>query len=247
MNAIRIFAAALAALIVTPGLSALAPALAGPKAVVELFTSQGCSSCPPADAFAGDLVNRDDVITLSLPVDYWDYLGWKDTLARHENTERQYEYARTRGDGRVYTPQMIVNGSDHFVGSARASVERGIANAELPVPVSLSVSGRELEVRIGEFPWDTKFHTTVRLVSYNRSATVEIGRGENDGRTITYYNVVRDMRTIGMWKGRPMTVTLPLDDIMVGDSDGCAVLVQADSPKGPSTIVGAAKWERAGS
>ena len=245
MKAIRNLCAAAAASIVI--LSGAAPALAGPKAVVELFTSQGCSSCPPADAFAGDLVKRDDVITLSLPVDYWDYLGWKDTFARRENTERQYAYARVRGDGRVYTPQIVINGGHHYVGSSRKGIERGIEEAELPVPVSMSVVGGELEVVIGDQAWDPRYHTTVRLVSYQRSATVEIGRGENTGRTITYYNVVRDMRAIGMWKGRPMTITLPLDDIMVDDSDGCAVIVQADSPKGPSTIIGAAKWERAGS
>ncbi|MHA1189152.1 MAG: DUF1223 domain-containing protein, partial [Alphaproteobacteria bacterium] len=126
--------AGLAAWIIPLGFATSGPVSAGPKAVVELFTSQGCSSCPPADKYVGDLVDREDVIALSLPVDYWDYLGWKDTLARPENTRRQYEYANARGDNRVYTPQIIVNGGEHFVGSSRKSVERSIRDSELPVP-----------------------------------------------------------------------------------------------------------------
>ena len=101
-----------------------APALATTKAVIELFTSQGCSSCPPADALLGEYAKRDDVLALSFPVDYWDYLGWKDTLASHENTERQRAYAAARGDRQVYTPQVVVNGVEHMVGSTRAQDRR---------------------------------------------------------------------------------------------------------------------------
>src|SRR5688572_18581076 len=101
-----------AALLALPG---PVTALAGVKAVVELFTSQGCSSCPPADRFMAELARRDDVVALTLPVDYWDYLGWKDTLGRHEHTKRQYAYAEAGGDGKVFTPQVVVNGRRSFL------------------------------------------------------------------------------------------------------------------------------------
>ena len=108
------------------------PAFAGPRAVIELFTSQGCSSCPPADKLLGQLAGDPSVIALSLPVDYWDYLGWKDTLALHGHTVRQKAYAQARGDGAVYTPQVVVNGVVHALGSDKAAIEKAIAERSLP-------------------------------------------------------------------------------------------------------------------
>src|SRR6516165_10211815 len=99
------------------------------RAVVELFTSQGCSSCPPADKLLGELAKRDDLLALSLPIDYWDYLGWKDTLASHDFSERQREYAQSRGDGAVYTPQAVINGTDDMVGSDRSAIESAVKQA----------------------------------------------------------------------------------------------------------------------
>ena len=221
-------------------------ALAGPKAVIELFTSQGCSSCPPADAFLGDLKTRDDVIVLSLPVDYWDYLGWKDTFGKPEHSERQYAYSRARGDRRVYTPQIIVNGGDHYVGSDRTAVKNAFSKTSLPVDVSIKSEDGAIEITIGGADLRTG-HTTVRFITYTSRAEVAIGRGENHGRTITYNNVVRSMRPIGMWKGEAMTVLLPRDEILGDGIDGCAVIVQEDAKGGPGRILGAASWMQPGS
>ena len=238
MTTPRFLAAVLALL---AGIGVVGPAEAGPRAVIELFTSQGCSSCPPADAFLGDLKLREDLIVLSLPVDYWDYLGWKDTFGKAEHSERQYAYSRARGDRRVYTPQMVVNGGRHMVGSNRAAVEKAISKSELPLDVSIKSQEDSIEIAIAgaDFPAD---HTTVRLITYKSSAEVAIGRGENGGRTVTYHNIVRSMRPIGMWKGKPMTISLPRDEILGEDTDGCAVIVQEDTDSGPGRILGAAAW-----
>ena len=230
-----------AGLALLAGFGFAGPAQAGPKAVVELFTSQGCSSCPPADEFLGDLKTRDDLIVLSLPVDYWDYLGWKDTFGKPEHSERQYAYSRARGDRRVYTPQIIVNGGDHYVGSHRAAVKKAIGNTELPLEVSIKSADGSITITIAGADLQAG-HTTVRLVTYTSTAEVAIGRGENHGRSITYNNVVRSMRPIGMWKGEAMTVSLPRDEILGEDVDGCAVIVQEDAEGGPGRILGAAAW-----
>src|SRR5277367_2010399 len=122
------------------------PAHADPRAVVELFTSQGCSSCPPADKIIGELAKDPSVIALSMPIDYWDYLGWKDTLADSRFSARQKAYSQVRGDREVYTPQVVVNGSEHVVGSDRAAIERAIgatkkADGVMSVPVTLTLAG----------------------------------------------------------------------------------------------------------
>src|SRR5215213_6002074 len=122
------------------------PAHAEPRAVVELFTSQGCSSCPPADRIIGELAKDPNVIALSMPIDYWDYLGWKDTLADARFSERQKAYSQMRGDRKVYTPQVVVNGSVHVIGSDRAGIDRAIsdtrkADSVMSVPVSMTLAG----------------------------------------------------------------------------------------------------------
>src|SRR6516164_11066157 len=127
------------------------PAHADPRAVVELFTSQGCSSCPPADKILGELAKDPSVIALSMPIDYWDYLGWKDTLADARFSARQQAYSRVRGDRDVYTPQVIVNGSAHVVGSDRTAIESAIGTTRgtdgvMSVPVSLTLAGKQLTV-----------------------------------------------------------------------------------------------------
>ncbi|HSG94777.1 MAG TPA: DUF1223 domain-containing protein [Afifellaceae bacterium] len=233
----------LAGLALIVGFGFAGSAHAGPKAVVELFTSQGCSSCPPADAFLGELKTRDDLIVLSLPVDYWDYLGWKDTFGKPEHSERQYAYSRARGDRRVYTPQIIVNGGDHYVGSQRSAVERAVSATELPLDVSIRSEDGSINIAISGADLQAD-HTTIRLITYTSAAEVAIGRGENHGRTITYNNIVRSMRPIGMWKGEAMTVSLPRDEILGEDIDGCAVIVQEDARGGPGRILGAAAWMR---
>lgn len=241
------------ALMLLAGLCAFsAGASAGdPKAVLELYTSQGCSSCPPADKLLASYARRDDVIALSFSVDIWDYLGWNDTLASHENTERQRDYARKFGDSQVYTPQMIVNGVAHLVGSHGGTIDKAIRDSELagglPVPVSISLSDDAVNIEVGAAggPWPMR--GTLWLVLFDRSRTVEVGRGENSGRTLTYHNVVRKMQRLQMWKGRAISLSMPQAELYESGADGCAVLLQTEADGGrPGTMLGAAMVTRGG-
>ncbi len=213
------------------------PAAAGERAtVVELYTSQGCNSCPPADAILGDLAARDDVIALSFHIDYWDYLGWKDTFSSAESTSRQKQYARFLGSRGVYTPQMVIGGVAHAVGSRRERVEELIdavaARDGQRTEVSL-VEGApgEVLVRIGAAPPDftSDRKSAIWLVRFDASQTVPIERGENAGRTITYHRVVRAIERIGWWKGEALELSLQLADLRDGGRDGCAIIVQQGS------------------
>jgi len=224
----------------TIAILAVLPARAGePVTVVELFTSQGCSSCPPADRFLGELATRDDVVALTLPVDYWDYLGWKDTLASPAYTQRQHAYARNRGDRKVYTPQMVFNGRTHAVGSHGASVYAEIAaqaESEARVAVDLMVDEDTIMVKAGALPAGMEGQeATLWLFLTSKAETVAIGRGENTGATVTYHNVVRMMMPIGSWDGSAIEVALPRSDLMRG-YDGCAAILQVD---GAGPILGA--------
>jgi hypothetical protein len=222
---------------------AAGPVVAGTRAVLELFTSQGCSSCPPADKLLAELAQRKDVLALSLPVDYWDYLGWKDTLASHDYSERQRDYAAARGDGDVYTPQLVINGTLHVVGSDRAAIE-GILNREpggLPVPIELSSGTDANTLKIGPAPDGTVKRGTIWLVMYERAVSVPIAHGENSGKTITYTNVVRKLRPIAMWAGKEMSIDLPKSEMTQAKVTRCAVFLQAESEAGlPGAILGAA-------
>ncbi|MDP2619574.1 MAG: DUF1223 domain-containing protein [Hyphomicrobiales bacterium] len=225
--------------------SAAGPAAAGGgfTTVIELFTSQGCSSCPPADALLGKLARRDDMVALSLPVDYWDYLGWKDTLASPANSARQRAYAHARHDRAVYTPQVVVNGVVHAAGNDPASVAEASADArdrleDEWVPISVDSKGDMLRVHAADSNGEARYGSgTLWLVLYSEVEEVSIKRGENAGRTIRYYNVVREMSPIGMWHGKAMSVDLPKSDVRGRGYDGCAVLLQAGYA-GP--IIGAA-------
>ncbi len=210
-------------------------------AVIELFTSQGCSSCPPADKLLGQYADRKDVLALSFNVDYWDYLGWHDTLASADNTERQRDYARARGDGQVYTPQVVVDGRTHVVGSNQSAIEAALRKVgPFRVPITLSSTSDTVTATI-EAPPDPAPHATLWLVMYDRSVTVPIGRGENSGRTITYNNVVRKLRPVEMWKGETMSVDLAKSEMAQVKADRCAVLLQTETADGlPGPIVGAA-------
>lgn len=205
--------------------------------VVELFTSQGCSSCPPADAYMNDLSQRENVLALSLPVDYWDYLGWKDTLASPAHTNRQRAYQKALGTRNVYTPQMVINGQAHAVGSNRSLVEEAIAKQRTsdttPPSIHFNKQGDILELKVSAsaMPHDQK-HATLWLVRYNKETPVTIERGENRGKTIAYVNVVREMMPIGMWNGTAVTIDMPMDSLMAQGYDGCAAILQADG-QGP--------------
>ena len=214
-----------------------------PRALLELFTSQGCSSCPAADKLLGEFANDPSLIAVSVPIDYWDYLGWKDTLASPAHSARQRGYARVRGDRQVYTPQIVVNGSTHVLGSDRSAVEHAIALTDrnaaiMSVPVLMSVGGSHLNVKIAA----GKEHIggEVWLCPLARSVPIEIGRGENHGRTVTYHNVVRRWLKLGDFTGTESVWSVPISDIMADDIDAAAVMVQQGTRDKPSMILGAA-------
>jgi len=202
--------------------------------VVELFTSQGCSSCPPADKLLGDLADRPGVIALSMPVDYWDYLDWKDTLGRAEHTERQRTYAEHLGLPNVYTPQMVVNGTIDVVGSRADAVEAAIRdarrkNAEAQVSLSAQTRGDTIHVEISASRESRANATaTILAVPVLSARTVHIKRGENRGKTITYHNVSREIMPVGTWHGEAQTLALAHDEVMIGETDRCAVILQDD-------------------
>jgi hypothetical protein len=180
------------------------PGRAGEPVVVELFTSQGCSSCPPADAILARLAERDDVIPLALHVDYWDYIGWTDHLASPQFTKRQKNYARARGARTIYTPQMIVDGGAAVVGHKPMEIAERLMQA-LDEPnlagIEIDRDGENLNIRVwplGRIDGEV----VIQLVRYDPVETVAIGRGENAGQTITYNNIVTDWQTIGTWDGR---------------------------------------------
>ncbi len=208
--------------------------------LVELFTSQGCSSCPPADRLAAELNTQPGVTVVSLNVDYWDYLGWRDTLAKPEYTTRQMDYAHSRGDTNVYTPQMIINGETHVVGSNQVAVENAIAIARRKTPaVAIQISATEKELIVDLPQGQTSSETTLWLMAIAPAVTVKIERGENTGNTITYHNVVRQLVPAGMWDGTAATLKLPRKGIMTADTKSCIAVLQ-QGKVGP--ILGMAQW-----
>jgi hypothetical protein len=222
---------------------------AEPRALLELFTSQGCSSCPAADKLLGELTGDPSLIALSVPIDYWDYLGWKDTLASPAHSARQRAYARVRGDRQVYTPQIVVNGSTHVLGSDRAAIEHAIVQTDqkssvMSLPVLLSIGGgtsnaQILNVRV-ESAENEHAAGEVWLCPLARTVAVEIDRGENRGRSITYHNVVRNWVKLGDWSGTKSDWHVPLSQIATGDADAAVVMVQEGSHDKPGIILGAA-------
>lgn len=213
-----------------------------PSGVVELFTSQGCNSCPPADEAFAQIASRDDVIALAYHVDYWDYRGWRDTLASKQSTQRQYDYMRALGSTSVYTPQAIINGDISLNGADRDNVrkrlaERG-ASQGLPVGVKVITNGETIVIETEASPTPPP-KTHVVLVYFDAPRTVEIDRGENTGRKLTYWNPVTDVQTAGMWHGGVERYELPASE--VARKGGCAVLLQSVSHDGgPGKILGAA-------
>jgi hypothetical protein len=213
------------------------------RAVIELFTSQGCSSCPPADALLKTYADSRDVMALSLPVDYWDYIGWKDTLASPRNTERQRAYARHFGIGPVYTPQAVINGTAQATGSDQREIEAAIdetaaAFAARRVPVQFWNRDGRIIIETGAAPDGTEGkEATIWLALLQKSASVTVKRGENGGRSLTYHNVVRDMTPVGVWNGKPTTIRLAQASIMRPEFEDSIVLIQ-EANNGP--ILGAA-------
>ena len=221
------------------------PAHADPRAVVELFTSQGCSSCPPADKIIGELAKDPSIIALSMPIDYWDYLGWKDTLADARFSARQKAYSRVRGDREVYTPQAVVNGSVHVIGSDRAGIDDAIdttakVDGVMSVPVTMDLVGKQLTVSVASSrKGPASVHGEVWICAISKAIPISIGRGENSGRELTYYNVVRNLVKLGDWNGSARSFTVPLDNLVHDGVDGAVVYVQDGSRERPGPMLGA--------
>lgn len=202
--------------------------------LVELFTSQGCSACPPADEMLNRLAQRDDVIALALHVDYWDYIGWKDAFAIPGHTTRQKGYARASGTRMIYTPHMVVDGSDHVTGTKTAPLTDLINThkAEAKV-VDLSVTKTSKGLRIRASASDPLARpAVVQVIRYIPSRTVEIKQGENAGKSITYANIVSGWDHKSTWDG-----TAPLDlDLALKGSDPAVVVIQ-EADYGPVLAV----------
>lgn len=198
-----------------------------PNSVVELYSSQGCSSCPPADKFLGELIKDKEILGLTFAVTYWDYIGWKDTFGNKDNDYRQANYRKQFSSRYVYTPQMIVGGTEHKVGSddrgVRSLINDQSGHAKM-LPLTWEFSGDTLNVKLpaGEGK------AIIWLVDIDHEAEVDIGRGENSGRNITYHNVVRQIRSLGDWDGTAETVSLDLAEMRKDGRDGCALIVQRE-------------------
>ncbi len=250
----RLLPASASALVTLAAITLVGPGLAGPgprsdthnPAVIELFTSQGCSSCPAADALLGQLAERPGFVALSYSVDYWDYLGWRDTLGSPANSERQRDYAKARGDGRVYTPQAVVDGVTHANGSDEDAIQAAVAAAsvrlaQVKVPVSMHGEGDTLVIDVGAAPETSDQRSaTIWLAIAKEVEKVVVARGENRGRELSYHHPVRELTPIGMWHGEAVTLRLPLKDLETMGGDCLFALLQVED-SGP--ILGAAEFE----
>jgi hypothetical protein len=203
-------------------------------AVVELFTSEGCSSCPPAEAYIGELAQRGGVLALAFHVEYWDDLGWRDRFGLPGAVQRQDAYAKALRLSSVYTPQVVIDGQEDFVGSDRTAIGRALSGNRSGVALALSLRDGEVLVDLGA--QERVAPCDVLLVAYLRTAVSPIGRGENAGRTLKEFNIVRDFRSLGRWDGQKQRYHSPLT-ALPRDATDVAVLVQ---PLGQAPIIGAA-------
>ncbi|KPF66910.1 hypothetical protein IP69_14200 [Bosea sp. AAP35] len=247
----HLFSATAALLVLGSAVARAEDAGKQPTAVIELFTSQGCSSCPPADALFVELAKQPDLIALTLPVTYWDYLGWKDTLGKDSFAKRQKFYAKARGDGQVYTPQAVVNGVAHVVGSDKAEIERAAKPAPgtgFVVKLSLKEEAGGLSVALEPLGEPLERKAGVWAVATTRMVSVPITRGENQGKTVAYANVVRGLTRIGDWDGKAATLSAALAATQAPESDSYVVIVQVEQPGKygmmPGAILGAARSPR---
>ncbi len=268
MRQFRNFAKAAAAIAMALSVWIFAPVAShaeesGKIAVVELFTSQGCSSCPPADKVLGELVRKPNVLALTMNVDYWDYLGWADTLASKEHTTRQKEYlpslekcAPRRLRGVIYTPQFVIGGqctpnTDGMRGNSEEEVSSEyqkrvvkLVDAVLAkptddfVPVNVTAKGEEVTIEVGKANGVAANDATLWLMLITRKVEQKIRRGENRGRKIAYYNVVRKMLPVGMWHGDAMKVSLPKSGLMAEGVEDCVAVLQVE---GTGPIIGASR------
>ena len=206
-------------------------AVAQSPVLVELFTSQGCSSCPPADSLLTELAGEPGVIALALHVDYWDYLGWKDDFASPTHTERQRAYAKAAGSRTIFTPEMIVQGSDRLKGHDAEHIVKDIRREQrspAEATVSLEREGDALEIHLEPTGDGTARPAEVYLARFLPSAEVSISAGENAGRDLTYTNIVTDWETIAHWDGAG-----PVDLRREGIGDGPLAVIVQESHMGP--------------
>ncbi len=214
-----------------------------PKAVLELFTSQGCASCPEADRILDNLGKRKDIIALAYHVDYWDYIGWKDIFAHADNSSLQRNYSKSLEIAHVYTPQLIINGTYDVVGSKENEIERLIKNAKLLIPIEIGFDEKYLQISIPEDKASPE--ALIWLVCFSEFAEVEITKGENKGKKLTYSNIVNSRRALAMYHPtNGTTIKLPLSEIMQENDDGFAILLQEDNNGSPGRILGAASFMR---
>ena len=242
LHTIRIFMF-MVVLAISPAMSALAPsdAFAGdqPPVVVELYTSQGCSSCPPADKYMGELTKRRDVLGLTFHVDYWDYIGWKDPFARPENTTRQRQHSRNLGLRNIYTPQMVIQGAANAVGSDRMEVDQAISQTKKLAQVSVNLKHRkngQLSISIPSSA--IKDSAKIFIVAFDDKHSTSVKRGENGGRKLSYFNVVRDMKQVGTWTGKAVTMNVSIAGMANAGRSACAVFMQSERT---GQILGAAQ------
>ncbi|MBZ0209447.1 MAG: DUF1223 domain-containing protein [Hyphomicrobium sp.] len=223
-----------------PGIN---PSFGPPKDVLELFTSQGCDTCPPADQVLAKFADRPNIIAITLPVDIWDYLGWKDTLASDKNSERQRAYAKARGDGAIYTPQVVVNGMIGVNGSDPAAIEEAIkvsniALAGARVPIRFWHERNSIKIEAGDAPPGRTYkEATIWFAVVQKRTEVPIERGDNKGRTLAYTNIVREMLPVGSWNGKALSLQLTRTAVMRPETEAAIILLQ-EGKAGP--IIGAA-------
>ncbi len=239
MKSFSIASAALAVtLVAAPGLGA--EVRLHPKAVLELFTSQGCSSCPTADAALVELGKHPDLITLAYHVDYWDYIGWPDTFGGKANTDHQKAYAQSWGSSMIYTPELVVNGQKGVVASRDNEVSGALEKAVLTLPVNLTL-GADNMLDVSVDPQAGGSEAVVWLVTFKDHAQVVIERGENAGKTMDYTQIVTGRQMLGMWDPASGThLKLPLSELMTEGANGAVVLVQSEKAGLPGAILGAA-------
>ncbi|MBV9065859.1 MAG: DUF1223 domain-containing protein, partial [Methylobacteriaceae bacterium] len=205
------------------------------RGVVELFTSQGCSSCPPADRYLAELAKDESLVVLSWPVDYWDYIGWKDTFASPAFTARQKAYASARRDDQVYTPQAVIDGVTHAVGNDRDRVQDALDGQRKTLSCEMTLADRDGKIAIDVAPkGNASGSATLWLLRVLRTANVAIGRGENKGRSITYTNVVREAIPLGQWTGGAAHFEASRPKLAEGEA--LVALLQTGTPAKPGPI-----------
>jgi hypothetical protein len=192
--------------------------------VVELYTSQGCSSCPPADALLGELARMPRVMALAFHVDYWNGIGWRDRFSSPQATQRQERYVETLGLSSAFTPQVVVDGRTSFVGSDRRRILAAMAERLNTIPISVEVAEGELSVTLPE--WPDRGTYDVNLAAYLPEASTRIEGGENSGRSLHEFNIVRQFRSLGVWRGDRTVLHTRLDSFPA-DATQVAVLLQA--------------------